>query len=135
MQHGWTTPAAANAALTSSLKTALTRNHHCGGGAYGATAAGAPYVTGAVAQGLQAGAGGGQATTGAGRRSQLQQQQPVLVTVSASSATRSDVLFISVSPYFEEIPSIHLRRVSTRGSIGSPQLVLAKIGHSIMPRV
>src|SRR4051812_39547118 len=78
------------------------RNHHCGGGAYGATGAtGAPYVTGAVAQGLQTGAGGGHAGAQGARRwqSQLQQPQPALLTAKTRIATRSDVLFMIVSPY------------------------------------
>jgi hypothetical protein len=33
-------------------------DHHCGGGEYGATGTGPPYVTGAVAHGSQAGAAG-----------------------------------------------------------------------------
>ncbi len=76
-------------------------HHHCGGGAYGATGAtGAPYVTGAVAQGLQTGGGGaGQHATGAGRRSQLQQQQPALPRQRERIARMSDVLFMIVSPY------------------------------------
>ena len=80
-------------------------NHHCGGGAYGATGAtGAPYVTGAVAQGLHVGGqtGGGAGVgqqTAAGRRSQLQQQQPVLPRQRVRIATMSDVLFMIVSPY------------------------------------
>src|SRR5436190_3427856 len=96
------------------------RNHHCGGGAYGATGAiGAPYVTGAVAQGLQTGGGAGHAGAhGAGRwQSQLQQPQPALLTAKTRIATMSDVLFMIVSPYYEEHPLIQIRRVRTGSSL------------------
>jgi hypothetical protein len=62
-----------------------------------------PYETGAVAHGSHMGAGAGQHTGAgggqgggqAGRRSQLQQQQPALPTVKARSAAVSDNLFIA----------------------------------------
>jgi hypothetical protein len=71
-------------------------NHHCVGGVYGTTAGGAaPYVTGAVAQGSQAGAGGQGGGHGAGLgRHQLQQPQPAQLTATNSMAERSDILFI-----------------------------------------
>jgi hypothetical protein len=74
-------------------------------------------VTGAVAHGLQTGGGGGQAATGAGRRSQLQQQQPAGLTQRVRIAKTSDVLFMIVSPYFEDHPLIQLRRAPTGSSL------------------
>ena len=77
----------------------ITVNGHVGGSII--AAGGNITVTGAVAQGLQTGGGGAQTATGAaGRRSQLQQQQPALLRQRARIATSSDVLFMIVSPYF-----------------------------------
>jgi hypothetical protein len=101
----------------SSTRLQRLSNHHCGGGAHGATGAvGGQYVTGAVAQGLQTGgAGAGHTATGAGRRRQLQMQQPALLRLRARIARISDVLFMIVSPYLQEHPLHQLRR-GPRGS-------------------
>lgn len=70
-------------------------NQNCGGGVYGATGTGAPYVTGAVVHGSQTGAGGGQAAaTGVGLNQLQQQPQPVLVSVKLTTANRIEILFI-----------------------------------------
>jgi hypothetical protein len=76
-------------------------------------------VTGAAAQGLQTGGGAGHAGAhGAGRwQSQLQQPQPALLRAKTRIATISDVLFMIVSPYFDEHPLIHLRRAFKGSSL------------------
>jgi hypothetical protein len=85
-------------------------DHHAGGGAYGATTGGAPYVTGAVAHGSHTGAGGGhgggQAATGAGLgRHQLQQPQPALLTANTETLQTSNNLFIASVSLQETNPS------------------------------
>ncbi len=113
------------------------RDHHCGGGAQGAVAG--ANVTGAVAQGLQTGCGAGQTATGvaAGRRSQLQQQHPALLRLRARIARISDVLFMIVSPYYEE-QSVESLTMSAqdRFAAGKAGAHVAKfaLNHSSRPR-
>jgi len=119
-------------------------NHHCGGGAYGATGAtGAPNVAGAVVQGLHTGGGqgGGHAATGAGRRSHGQQQQPALTSAGARIAKSSDFLVMLVSPYF--LRNIRQKFYGMRGQAvrscktqvyaANANTHAAKIGHSTIP--
>jgi len=117
-------------------------NHHCGGGVYGATCIGAPYETGAVAQGSQGGGhagahGGGHGGGQAGaqlRRSQLQQQQPLLLTATARSAASSVIFFIaSVSLRVNESVESFTASDEARFDAGAA-LAMAKIGHSTLPR-
>lgn len=91
-------------------------------------------MTGAVAQGLQAGGGGGHTATGAGRRSQLQQQQPVLLRPRVRIARISDILFMIVSPYYEEHPLTRLRRAFTVSSLLAKPACTSQNSHSTIAR-